>query len=168
MSGCPYLVKEVCQVSTTLTSDRVVVEATEESCRKCEAQAAPRSANRVTCGRAVLALQKAGIVARPELITCAAGETVKGTVGTHLKKLISWFVWDKNASDCLKCANRAQTMNLWGAKGCRQNEDVILAWLEESAEEFGMEYNSAKARFLLRIAIARGALNESLQRIKGG
>ena len=84
---------------------------------------------------------------------CALGRTSAHVVGTELRKLISWFVWNKKASSCKKCVNREHKMNMWGPEGCEEMMDTILGWLKESAEEHGYPFSKRLVTLVVKRAI---------------
>jgi len=73
--------------------------------------------------------------------------------GTELKKLVSWFVWNKNIRNCGTCATREQRMNRWGPDKCQQNILTIIEWLRESAVKHGYPFSERIAAALIRKAI---------------
>jgi len=73
--------------------------------------------------------------------------------GTELKKLISWFIWNKNINNCGTCATREQRMNRWGPDKCQQNILTIIEWLRESAVKHGYPFSERIAAALIRKAI---------------
>lgn len=72
--------------------------------------------------------------------------------GTELTKILSWFA--KDTPGC-KCKDRANTMNIWGVKGCRNNIETILDWLEEAAKERSILFIRPLAKSLVNLAINR-------------
>lgn len=75
--------------------------------------------------------------------------------GNELKKMLAWFA---RPSDSCKCETRADTMNDWGAEGCRQNLDTIVEWLLEEAELRGLpsgKFTRIIAKSLVVTAIRR-------------
>lgn len=79
-------------------------------------------------------------------------EVVGEGPGTELTKMLSWFA--KDTPGC-KCRDRANTMNIWGVQGCRNNIETILDWLEEAAKERSIPFIRPLARSLVNLAINR-------------
>lgn len=71
--------------------------------------------------------------------------------GTDLKNMISWFIWDTSATECNSCINREHLMNLWGKQGCRDNIELILDWLQESAAKRRLPF----IRSLVKLVVLR-------------
>ena len=55
--------------------------------------------------------------------------------GNELKTMIAWFA---KPSETCNCETRVDTMNDWGAEGCRRNIDTIVDWLLEEAQVRGL------------------------------
>lgn len=51
-------------------------------------------------------------------------------VGTELKKMLEWFAPD---GGCPACKQKAAMMDKKGVDWCRENVDIIVNWLVESA-----------------------------------
>ena len=51
--------------------------------------------------------------------------------------MIAWFA---KPSETCNCETRVDTMNDWGAEGCRQNIDTIVDWLLEEAQARGLPH----------------------------
>ncbi|MEO1619342.1 MAG: hypothetical protein AAFV88_26140, partial [Planctomycetota bacterium] len=56
------------------------------------------------------------------------------------------------------CETRVDTMNDWGAEGCRRNIDTIVDWLLEEAQLRGLPHGRFTA------AIARGLVNTAIRK----
>lgn len=70
--------------------------------------------------------------------------------GTALKSILSWFV--TQPPNC-NCADRAELMNLWGVKGCKENISTIYGWLRESALDNNIQYSEFLIAPLVKLAI---------------
>jgi hypothetical protein len=142
------------------------VRASAASCAACQADTNPRAVNIVTIGMALVHRKRLGkpvdelkqLLAnyRPEsdTPTLRIGDFRPGP-GNELKKMLAWFA---RASDTCNCETRADTMNDWGADGCRQNLDTIVDWLMEEAELRGLphgKFTRIIARSLVLTAIRR-------------
>ncbi len=76
-----------------------------------------------------------------------------GGPGTELKKILSWFgIRDRGGCGC---TDRARRMDQWGSRGCRQNLDTILDWLQGEARRRGIPYVRCVARLAVLSAISR-------------
>ncbi|MCM2371897.1 hypothetical protein [Aporhodopirellula aestuarii] len=79
--------------------------------------------------------------------------------GNELKKMIAWFA---KPSETCNCETRVDTMNDWGAEGCRRNIDTIVDWLLEEAQARGLPHGrftqenvpiDCRSNFISRIGI---------------
>ena len=129
-----------------------------ECCAKC---GNPCAVNQVTASRAVLILRQNNQLIPNKLITIVYEASHKEKPGTELKKLISWFVWSKKASNCKRCLDREQRMNEWGPDKCEKNVKTIIAWLRESAVERGYPFSERIAGALVRRAIQNSRTKSS-------
>lgn len=59
-----------------------------------------------------------------------------------------------NESEGCGCGELAQQMNVWGVDGCRENEDVILLFLEAKAREKHIPFARLAAKAALELALA--------------
>lgn len=151
-SNCPYKINNLCQVSTDLAG--LPVLAADDACAVCCTQPNARNINYVTCSKAIYTLLQAGKPVPDHLYKPIKDKVFKGP-GTELKKLISWFVWNKKVKNCTTCKNRESRMNLWGPDGCEKNISTIVKWLEESANTHNLPFSKRIALAAIRKAIHR-------------
>lgn len=86
-------------------------------------------------------------------ISCPPGTRVAGGPGSELTRLLNRF-WVRYQPGC-KCQDRAARMDDMGPEWCRENEDLILSWLEEEARRRGIPYIHSLAKMVLEAAISR-------------
>lgn len=133
----------------------------KEACEHCSKIPNSRTHNSVTASLALQAVR----TYKPEMVkeyihqikhfltTEEPNQKISGEgPGTELTKMLSWFA--KDTPGC-KCRDRANTMNIWGVQGCRNNIETILDWLEEAAKERSIPYIRPLARSLVSLAINR-------------
>lgn len=152
---CKYAVNGSCEISSELAGIPVPLD--DKACRSCSEQSKPRALNRVTCLRAGYALKQAGKPPTEEVSDCTEAfkrKTISRGPGTELRKLLPWFSWYKEVDSCEPCSDRQCCMNKWGAVGCQENIEQIVAWILESALENGASFSDRKARLVLHQAIA--------------
>ena len=77
--------------------------------------------------------------------------------GNELKKMIAWFA---KPSETCNCETRVDTMNDWGAEGCRRNIDTIVDWLLEEAQVRGLPHGRFTA------TIARSLVNTAIRKFE--
>ena len=75
--------------------------------------------------------------------------------GNELKRMLAWFA---KPNETCNCETRVDTMNDWGAEGCRRNIDTIVDWLLEEALLRGLPHGRFTA------AIARGLVNTAIRK----
>lgn len=83
--------------------------------------------------------------------------------GTELKSLLAgWPFYIVSTPDC-KCNQRARYMDDKGCDWCKSEEGMaeILGFLREAAEERGLPFLDAAARFLVRRAISNARKAEA-------
>jgi hypothetical protein len=69
--------------------------------------------------------------------------------------MLAWFA---KPSETCNCETRVDTMNDWGADGCRRNIDTIVDWLLEEAQARGLphgRFTATVARSLVSTAIRK-------------
>ena len=71
--------------------------------------------------------------------------------------MLAWFA---KPSETCNCETRVDTMNDWGAEGCRRNFDTIVDWLLEEAQLRGLPHGRFTAR------IARGLVNTAIRKFE--
>ena len=163
---CPYLLDgNRCHVAQEL--GQVAVRTAAASCEACQQNDNPRAINVVTIGMAMVARKRLGQSSDslkqmlknylpdsqpPPTLRIAA---YRPGPGSDLKKRLAWFA---KPSESCNCETRAETMNDWGAEGCRQNIDTIVDWLLEEAELRGLpngKFTRLVAKSLVTTAIRR-------------
>ncbi len=166
MNYCQYLTAtNRCEVASNLAD--CSVGATAGGCRACQKDSNPQAINLVTIGMALVQRKRLGRPTaelktlldnyRPEstpTITFRIGDYRPGP-GSELKKMLAWFARPNSSCDC---ESHAETMNDWGADGCRENIDTILDWLMEEAQERRLphgRFTRIVARSLVDTAIRR-------------
>jgi hypothetical protein len=115
---CPNKDEERCLVVYQLTN--IDFYPTAEDCSNCSKQNKPQALNDYTKAVSSELLVEAG---KPPLYYGQGP-------GTRLKNLIGWFIETPPGCDC---ENRSQIMDAWGVKGCRNNLNTIINWLDEAA-----------------------------------
>ena len=151
---CKYLSDNKCLLASDISqSDCPVIP---EQCTYCTDKAnPPQSINVVTVSIAIkYSNDKLRIIQQYGDIITEKPPTHGELPGTELRKLISWFVWDKKVKNCTICKNREERMNRWGADKCEANIATIIEWLRESAIERGYPFSPRVASALIRKAIA--------------
>jgi len=150
---CPHMTYEgFCNVTSIQT------EPTQETCRACKSLGV--GINQVTVLYAIETLDKKGesipeflqpyvLKGRHDLPSFAPLDLSKGP-GTLLKQWISWFI--TKPVDCT-CDDRAELMNLWGKKKCKQEIRTILNWLRESALDNNVRYSEFVVSTIVKAAI---------------
>jgi len=146
---CPHDIGH-CTISSNLAKIEVPIDT--KACDTCKGLAKPMQVNSVTCSRAIWALRNAKQSIPKSLLEPIRAEVVSGP-GTELKKLVSWFIWNKNIRNCKTCATREQRMNRWGPDRCQKNILTIIEWLRESAVKHGYPFSERVAASLIRKAI---------------
>jgi hypothetical protein len=84
-------------------------------------------------------------------------------VGTHLKKLISYFGVSDNG--CGGCKGHAADMNKKGVVWCKANKEIIVGWMAEEAFKRGIPFIRTLAYPLVDLAI-RNAEAEAAWKVK--
>ena len=151
---CPHAT-DVCLISTKLAGKPVPIA--DDACRACSACETPQAVNRVTISKAISVVgPEAELV--DSLARLTHPERFTG-VGSELRKLIWWFVWNRksDAAACEACVNRELQMNRWG-KDCRENMPTILAWLKESAITYNLPFIEVVARGFVELAIFKAGV----------
>ena len=113
--------------------------------RRCEFVESEDAATCLRCGRTVLS--PVGVV-----VAACPASPMTGGPGSKLSKYLSFFGF--TASGECKCRKRAALMDAGGPDWCDANEEEILDWLREVAEERGVVFFRPAARVILRRAIA--------------
>jgi len=166
MIHCPYLdAGNRCRVATQLADGDV--RASTAACQACQANDNPQAINVVTIGMALVQRKRFGKPTdqlkklldnyKPDTqqpVSLRIGDYRPGP-GSELKKMLAWFA---RPSDACQCESRADTMNDWGAEGCRQNLETIIDWLLEEAQIRGLphgKFTRVVARSLVHTAIGR-------------
>ncbi len=166
MNHCPYLTNDNrCQVASKMAE--CVVRASASGCEACQHDSNPQAVNLVTIGMALVErrrrhkptdeLKRMLDSYMPETqppVSFKLGAYRPGP-GSELRKMLSWFA---RPSDSCNCETRAETMNDWGASGCRTNVDTIVDWLIEEAELRGLphgQFTQVVAKSLVLTAIRR-------------
>ena len=148
MNHCKYLTNQrQCQVASNLAD--CTVRASAAGCTACKKQSNPQAINLVTIGMGLVQRKRLGRPTddlkkllenyKPDstpTISFRIGEYRPGP-GSELKKMLTWFARPSTSCDC---ESHAETMNDWGAAGCRENIDTILDWLMEEAQERGLPH----------------------------
>jgi len=88
----------------------------------------------------------------------------KVSVGTILKEKLGRFGF--LADGGCKCTARASQMDAWGAKGCRQNFEIIHGWLRDEAKARRIPFASALAKWLLSSVLKEAEEKERLLNIQ--
>jgi len=166
MTHCRFLTaNHQCEVASNLAV--CTVRASARGCIACQQDTNPRAMNVVTIGMALVQRKRLGRPTRelkilldnykPDsqpVVSLRIGDYRPGP-GSELKKMLAWFAHPNSSCDC---DSRADTMNDWGADGCRENIDTILDWLMEEAQERGLphgRFTRVVARSLVDTAIRR-------------
>lgn len=155
--ACEHNIDNHCTIATMLlaTGDKVTVQ--KQACNSCMSNSNPKTVNEVTVGTAIatlMNLNKFNDQTHKHLIDSLNG--IVGSVynegpGTNLKRYLSWFASEK--PDC-PCKDRSRVMNAWGPDLCEKNIEVILDWLESSAEKYKIPFVRFIAKLLVQKAIA--------------
>ena len=162
MKHCPHLTKSnSCEVASNLAGCNTPASA--GGCTACQNDPIPQNINVVTIGMALVQRKRLGratdelkkllVSYKREPATDIAHYTPGP--GSELKKMLAWFARSSTACDC---DSHAETMNEWGADGCRENIDTILDWLMEEAHKRGLphgRFTRVIARSLVDTAIRR-------------
>lgn len=150
---CPHLTENnTCCVTSITTTP------TQETCRACKALGV--GINQVTVLYAIETLDKQGhlipqflqpyvLKERHDLPSFVSLDLTQGP-GTLLKQWINWFI--TKPPDCT-CDDRAELMNLWGKKKCKEEIRTILGWLRESALDNNIRYNEFVVSCIVKAAI---------------
>jgi len=166
MMHCPHLdADNRCRVATQLAD--CDVSASAAGCQACQVNDNPRAINVVTIGMALVQRKRLGKSTAelkklldnykpdaPQAVSFRIGDYRPGP-GSELKKMLAWFA---RPSDACQCETHADTMNDWGAEGCRDNLETILDWLMEEAQLRELphgRFTRAIARSLVLTAIRR-------------
>lgn len=167
MMHCPHLTHDnQCEVAKQMAGCRV--RTTPTACNACQDESNPRAINVVTIGMA-LVNKKRRKQDVTELQTMLASympdedplphtlklSSFRPGPGNELKKMIAWFA---KPSESCNCETRVDTMNDWGAAGCRQHIDTIVEWLLEEAQARGLphgRFTATVARSLVKTAIRK-------------
>lgn len=151
---CEHLSNSICRLASDIAQCDCPVLV--EQCIYCTEKANPsQSINVVTISLAIKYTDnKDRVIASYSSIVSSVPKPSKEGPGTELKKLISWFVWDKKVDGCKICKTREQRMNNWGPDTCLKNIQTIVAWLRESAKKKGYPFSERVAAALIRRAIA--------------
>lgn len=139
-----------CAVAAQIAGLPTIAIASDAACRVCEANAAPRSKNKVTCDLAIATLYQAG---RPEeaLAIVAGAPHIYGSrqsqperlaaieagtgVGSQIWRLLAEIgVQHDPRCDCLGWAEK---LNAWGVAGCRLARGEIVEHLQTARREYG-------------------------------
>ena len=166
MIHCPHLTNNNrCEVATQIAECNV--RASAAACEACQSDDNPQAVNVVTIGMAIVhrkrlkkptsQLQRLIENYLPEIepATTFKINAYRPGPGSELKKMLAWFA---RPSESCNCETRADTMNDWGADGCRQNLDTIVEWLMEEAQQRGMphgKFSRVVAKSLVTTAIRR-------------
>lgn len=165
MIHCPHFQSaNRCGVAEPMAGCHVRTSAT--ACDACQSDANPRAINVVTIGMALVHRKRLGKSTDElkQMLTNYLPEAEPPTLrinayrpgpGSELKKMLAWFA---RPSESCQCETRADTMNDWGAEGCRQNLDIIVDWLLEEAQIRGLphgKFTRVVARSLVNTAIGR-------------
>lgn len=117
------------------------------------ANAAMRAAPRTTTVKGLLS--RFGLTAKPTEPTMAAAPAAAdkptGGVGTELKALLARF--GILSTPTCSCNARAEEMDRRGVQWCRDNEELIISWMEEEAEKRDLFFMPLFAKLLLWRAI---------------
>lgn len=129
MNKCQYLSElDTCTIVSTLAEEDY--SPSQEDCKACGLCSKPQTVNEVTT---LLA----------DKLRIPAGKTRLHKIGygpgSRLAALFSWFV--KTDPSC-GCEARAAIMDAWGPEGCRENHNLILHWLRDSAHQNNLPFSS--------------------------
>src|SRR6056297_3070678 len=168
MIHCPHLTQDnACEVAGQMAGCKV--RTIPSACNACQANDNPRAINLVTIGMALVnkkrrkqdtreleSLLRNYLPERDEPETFKIDRFRPGP-GNELKRMLAWFA---KPSETCNCETRVDTMNDWGAEGCRRNIDTIVDWLLEEAQLRGLPHGRFTAR------IARGLVNTAIRKFE--
>jgi hypothetical protein len=167
MMHCPHLTADnQCEVACQLAGCRV--QTTPVACNACQTNDNPCAINVVTIGMALVnkkrrkqdateleALLRNYLPDDDLMPATLKMSSYRPGPGNELKKMIAWFA---KPSETCNCETRVDTMNDWGAEGCRRNIDTIVDWLLEEAQVRGLphgRFTATVARSLVKTAIRK-------------
>ncbi|QDT10741.1 hypothetical protein [Planctomycetes bacterium K23_9] len=167
MMHCPHLTHDnQCEVAKQMAG--CSVRTTPTACNACQNESNPRAINVVTIGMALVnkkrrkqdvaelqAMLRNYMPDEDPLPQTLKISNYRPGPGNELKKMIAWFA--KSSESC-NCETRVDTMNDWGAEGCRRNIDTITEWLLEEAQARGLphgRFTATIARSLVKTAIRK-------------
>ena len=137
MIHCPHLHHDnSCEVAGQMAGCKA--RTTPSACNTCQANENPRAINVVTIGMALVnkKRRKQDVNELESLLRNYLTRTrlnprrsrsiafVPGP-GNELKRMLAWFA---KPNETCNCETRVDTMNDWGAEGCRRNIDTIVDW----------------------------------------
>jgi hypothetical protein len=114
---CNSLKNGQCMVASEIAGEIAIASAS--TCAACQKDENPMTANKPTCGLAIVALHNAGHFDRKEhhyIVECAI-HPVKGGPGTELERILSWAF--KKSEGC-DCDAHKSAMNVWGPDECEK------------------------------------------------
>ena len=169
MMHCPYLTQENhCEVAGQLAGCNV--RTSPAACNACQADDNPCAINVVTIGMALVnkkrrkqdvtelrALLRNYMPDEDPLPATLKIDHFRPGPGNELKKMLAWFA---KPSETCNCETRVDTMNDWGAEGCRKNIDTITQWLLEEAKLRGLPHGRFTA------TIAKSLVNTAIRRFE--
>lgn len=153
---CNSLKNGQCMVASEIAGEIAIASAS--TCAACQKDENPMTANKPTCGLAIVALHNAGHFDRKEhhyIVECAI-HPVKGGPGTELERILSWAF--KKSEGC-DCDAHKSAMNVWGPDECEKRMPKILKWLRTEAEKKGIPFFEPVVKAVVRKAISNARRN---------